>query len=1120
MRVGVLGPVEAVTAPGRPVYLGSPMQQRLLAVLALHRGSTVATDTIVDALWPASPPDTAAASLQTYVARLRRALEPDRPARMPSEVLVTRPTGYELALPADALDAGRFASAVDAAAAAVAALPGSGVPTDAAAVPGRPAVEQVVRDLRAALRLWRGVPFVELDAHPGAVAERARLSELRLVAQEQLAVARLALGEHATVAGELEALTLEHPLRERLWALRTLALTRAGRQGDALEALAGVRSLLADELGLEPGPELQDLQVRVLRQDATLAWQPLPDTVRPAGGPDPVPAPRPARADPIAPWPMVGRGSELDDLVALLDADGPRVAVVTGEPGIGKTRLAAEFGALARARGVPVTVGRCSQDEGAPPLWPWAQVLTSLGAEPLPAVGTDAPGEPGAQFRSRQAIVTRLLAAARDRPLVVGLDDLHWSDESSLQVLQLLVEQAGSERLVVVATWRDSPPPSGPLGDLAAALARHHALRLHLGGLGEGDVAEIVAAITHDAADAGLARTLRGRTDGNPFFLVEFARLAPDAAGLAALLAAPDPPAGIGEVVSRRVAALPPSCVDVLRAACVLGRRVELPDVAQVSGVTEDDALTALTVAAEGGLIRETGVDEFVFAHALVRDTLYAALPVSRAARLHARAAESLADRPQRIGEVARHWFAAGPRHVTSAWRAGADAARAARAVHAYAESADLLRRSVTAADADTDATVEDCYDLRAELVDALRLTADETARRPVVHEALALAWELDDVERVVEAATSLTRGSLWIAAVFGEVDEIVVGSLRRALDRLTDTDSPTRCLALLALAAEVYHAPDAPQGRDALADEAVAMARRLGDPALLLHALTHRAVATWWLPTAVDRIALTREAAALARDLGAERELVEAQLLLVSALGEAGMSDEIFPLWDEAWAGARRQHHLFAQVILAGFVVPWLAMRDELGRATELRDTLAALIAPTNVQQGTEALAGTALVLAWWAGEAISEVVATLRVLRAVSPLPLVGSLAGFLCGAGREDEARALLLESPPKLDDTTWMAPLEWGMTAQAAAFTAMPDLAAAAYAKLAPHAGRALSAGSGPCLGPVDAFLAYAAYGVGDHALAASHADDAEKICEQWQAPLAARWWRGQRDRFGF
>ena len=151
---------------------------------------------------------------------------------------------------------------------------------------------EAVAGLDEALALWRGTPYGELEDAPQAVAERARLEELRLVALEHRMLADLALGHHGTVAAELEALTAAHPLRERLWHLQALALARSGRQADALDVLSRVRTVLADELGLEPGAELRDLQSAVLRQDPALDW------VAPDAGPQVSSAPEPARARP------------------------------------------------------------------------------------------------------------------------------------------------------------------------------------------------------------------------------------------------------------------------------------------------------------------------------------------------------------------------------------------------------------------------------------------------------------------------------------------------------------------------------------------------------------------------------------------------------------------------------------------------------------------------------------------------------------------------------------------------------------------------------------------------------------------------------------------------------
>ena len=262
------------------------------------------------------------ATLQGYVARLRRALEPDRPPRAPSEVLATQQSGYALLLPDDALDAATFEATVSRAHQRL----GAGVTPNGPAVEG---LEAIFEDLTSALALWRGRPYTELEDAPAALAESARLEELRAIALEDRAVAALGLGRHAMVAGELEVLTATYPLRERLWGLRALALTRSGGQADALEVLRQVRELLAGELGLEPGAELRSLQTAVLRQDPGLEWTGVPAQRRPDRTSKPG-APAPTRH---SGWPLVGRDDQLAALTGVLEqsADHPVFAVITGE---------------------------------------------------------------------------------------------------------------------------------------------------------------------------------------------------------------------------------------------------------------------------------------------------------------------------------------------------------------------------------------------------------------------------------------------------------------------------------------------------------------------------------------------------------------------------------------------------------------------------------------------------------------------------------------------------------------------------------------------------------------------------------------------------------------------
>ncbi|MCX2948762.1 BTAD domain-containing putative transcriptional regulator [Lentzea sp. NEAU-D7] len=317
---GVLGPLTAGSA-----RLGGPKQRAVLARLLVARRRVVPVRTLVDDLWE-DPPEGAVGTVQTFVGALRKALEPDRPPRTPSTLLVTEGTGY--ALLASDVDAWRFE-------------------------------EMLGGDLSVlddALALWRGPAYAEFSDEHWARAEIDRLEELRLVAVERRAEAALALGRAAGVVADLRAHLAEHPWREKAWSLLALALYREGRQGEALEAVREARHALVEDLGVDPGPELRALESDILAQSPRLT---------PAAAPT-----------------LVGRSAELAALESAVPAAGLGLALVTGEAGAGKTALAEAFSAVLRTRGWTAVWARCPED--APVAWPWQQVVEALG-ESLPA---------------------------------------------------------------------------------------------------------------------------------------------------------------------------------------------------------------------------------------------------------------------------------------------------------------------------------------------------------------------------------------------------------------------------------------------------------------------------------------------------------------------------------------------------------------------------------------------------------------------------------------------------------------------------------------------------------------------------------------------------------------
>jgi len=255
MDVHLLGPIEA-SLDGRPIALGPGKQRAVLAMLALECGRTVSADRLAEGLWGERAPPSAPKMIQLYVSHLRRLLGGDG-----AEIL-TRGRGYELRMADGAVDVLRFEQLLEKA---------------------RP---------REALALWRGEALADVADEPFAAAEIRRLDELRVRAAEQAIEADLEAGLHGAVIGELDALVAAHPLREKLHAQRMLALYRSGRQSEALEAYAGARSGLVDQIGVEPGPELRRLQEAVLAQDPALELAAPPDSAEP-----PAPArPPPRRA--------------------------------------------------------------------------------------------------------------------------------------------------------------------------------------------------------------------------------------------------------------------------------------------------------------------------------------------------------------------------------------------------------------------------------------------------------------------------------------------------------------------------------------------------------------------------------------------------------------------------------------------------------------------------------------------------------------------------------------------------------------------------------------------------------------------------------------------------------
>ncbi|HEV2450735.1 MAG TPA: BTAD domain-containing putative transcriptional regulator, partial [Streptosporangiaceae bacterium] len=530
----VLGSVEAVSDTAGLIDLGGLKQRAVLALLIVNVGRVVSLDRFVSELWDEDAPARATSSLQAYVSRLRRLLEPERDPRQRSRLLPTRPPGWLLAVPPEAVDAVRFTRL---------------------AAEGRKLLQerqlvtawQVLGD---ALALWRGPALAEFLPAPFARAEGTRLEELRLTATEDRLEAELDLGQAAAVVAETEALLTEHPYRERLWAQLMLGLYRCGRQADALASYQRARQRLDIDLGIDPGADLRRLEALVLSQATELDPPPLPPISRRG----PAVAARPPRPVPADRSQLAGRDdvlARLDAVLAAVQAGEGRLVLVRGSAGIGKSALLREVARRSAARGAAVASGSCAEADTPPVLWPWLQVFKELveaaGPEAIATAFTPYGNVIGLLDRSLAGLVplalpepvadlelsrTRLFhglasgltALAASQPLVVLLDDMHWADAASIQLFTLLARHLTTAPIVLVAAYRDDNMQAA-FGRALDQLATVSGMdEITLPGLDRDAVAVCVQAIARRTVAPEVAAVLHARTGGNPFFLGELVR--------------------------------------------------------------------------------------------------------------------------------------------------------------------------------------------------------------------------------------------------------------------------------------------------------------------------------------------------------------------------------------------------------------------------------------------------------------------------------------------------------------------------------------------------------------------------------------------------------------------
>ncbi|GAA2884470.1 BTAD domain-containing putative transcriptional regulator [Streptosporangium fragile] len=1098
MEFHVLGSVAAYDG-GVPVKLGGLRQRAVLARLLISRGTVVPTDMLVEDLYGGAPPPSAVATVQAYICNLRRAVEPRRPPRTPPRLLIGRSPGYLLA--ATDVDSTRFTELITRA-------------------ESRPA-DKAFADLDTALRLWRGLPYGEFAEELWTSSEVNRLCELRLVAVEQRAQAQLSLGRPHAVISELEAEATAYPLRERLWHLLALALYRTGRQADALGALRRARNLFADQLGLDPGPELRTLEEAILRQAESLMFTPL------------VPA-APVSIAASHRWRIpYGREQQFRGLEESLRRSGLTTVAVDGEPGIGKTSLLEAFRDHCAQSGRLVLWGRCPEAEGVPPLWPWLQVLRALTAVcPPPApwamaglLNDETPaGTPdAARLHRHQAVVDWLTAVARTRPVVVVLDDLHWADAESLRLLSdvvtLLGNTEGTAPITLVIAFRDGVDRT-LLDDVLGHLARHDLLRLRLTGL-ESDAIQAIAKDMGVELDERTARQLTERTGGNPLFVRETVRMLAQGGTLDAI------PGAVADLVRRRVAALGPQVGDALMVAAVIGRTFDPDLVAQACRAEMTEVYESLDRATRAGLLVPRA-SPMAFVHDLVRETFLYDIPPLRKATIHREVMTALATRPGvDVSVIAHHAVEAGPAAYGEAAHWARAAAEQASLRLAYEEAALWWGRAVEAHGACSGDPLDHVELLLCQvraLLEAGETVAARQARDQAIRAADRVA-ERGGPTLVARALTALDTPSAWnLRNPYEEVDPGLVHRFEVALDSLPPGDSAERARLLGRLAQELHDGTDDLRC-DSLSAEAVEMARRLGDPHLLMEMLNARQLSR---PQAIhthELLDITTELLDLALRTRTSGFELLAQMML---------AHHRLQVSDVAGADAAAAR---CDAMLERIPLPWPYFQHTMWRAGRL--TLAGRFDDAEALYDEAEQQARKLGM-WYAGAVVTTGRVFLHYQRGsmADAGPLIDSIAGIhrtmdhdarilqLCAQGRTRDAR-LLAEGgwpvPPR--DWAWLT-----MTClQGAAQAALGDVPAcrASYAALLPHSGK-ISVGSGIAFaGPVDWFLALLASAIGDHDTAVCHLStltwqvsengfaswrDRAMAAAWFMSPTSPAWWR--------
>jgi class 3 adenylate cyclase len=830
---------------------------------------------------------------------------------------------------------------------------------------------------------------------------------------------------------------------------------------------------------------------------------------------------QPNPLDRLAGGVFVGRDVELRELRAAVQNAGSghgRLILLGGEPGIGKTRLAEETVTYARLHDAQVLWGRCDEAEGAPAFWPWVQairdhvldrdagaLMSDMGSgagaiaqlvsevrDRLPGLAAPASLDPEqARFRLFDSVTTFLRNASRRQPIVLVLDDLHWADEPSLLLLLFLVRHMRDARLLVLGTYRDQGLSRGhPLTRVLAELSREElSVRVPLRGLDERDVARFIEMTAGVAPPPALVRVVFRETEGNPFFVAELVRLLASDGRLERAETARswsvDIPQGIREVIGRRLDRLSEDCNRVLTIAAVIGRELGVDVLEQIADLPEERLIELLEEAVGARILSEAArPGRYTFAHALVRETLYEELSVAKRGRLHRRIAtvieRTYADRlDAHLPELAYHWLqAAREGDLDKALDYALRAASRADALLAYEETVRICDAALRALDLMEEPDARRRCELLLALGDAQRKGGDIPGAKETLQRAADLAEAHGLAEPLARAALSFGAGIGGAVGVeFGVHDARVVRLLEKALAALGPRDSALRARVLAGLTLAL--AWSSAGRRVAVSEEAVAVARRVGDPGALAEALTGRHLALWGVGDIEERLAVATETVQLAEAAGSAEVELRARVHRIGALTELGRLDEAAREREACARAAERLQQPYYLWWAAVLRVNRPLFEGRFEEAEELARQALALGQRARDPNALQIFGAQVLALRWAQGrlEEIVDHIESLAGQYAATPAWRC-ALAFAYTELGREAAARAEL-ERVAADDfgripvDVAWVS----AVALAALACGALEDRGRAAvlYARLLPLADRVVIHPAGVLIGSTELFL---------------------------------------------